>query len=132
LVGDDYDKSIVDTSGKFISDRPHFITFINSNTEHSNIIRASLEHLAHYYQGDIQFWFTNAVLDDKLAYTYEVYSDQEGAVPRSILIDTDGKAYTFPHVFPSVNVTTNWIDYKKYKSSPFQFKALARMSDMKL
>lgn len=48
-----YLESIVDANGKFIADRPFFITFINSKLPHCNMIQEGLQHLAHYYQGDI-------------------------------------------------------------------------------
>ena len=48
-----YLENIVDANGKFIADRPFFITFINSKLPHCNMIQEGLQHLAHYYQGDI-------------------------------------------------------------------------------
>lgn len=74
----------------------------------------------------------NRVLEEKMAYTYEVYGEKESFVPRSFFIDKDGVAHTFPLVLPAINTTIQWIDDKKYKNSPFRFKAPAVMSDMKL
>lgn len=96
------------------------------------MIQQSLQHLAHYYQGDIQFAYVNRVLEEKLAYAYEVYHEKEGYVPRSYFFDKDGMAYAFPIVLPAINTTIDWIEEKKYKNSPFKFKALAPMGDMKL
>lgn len=96
------------------------------------MIQESLQHLAHYYQGDIQFSYVNSVLEEKLAYTFDVYNEKDSFLPRSFLIDKDGMAYTFPMVLPAINTTTAWIDEKKYKNTPLKFKAPAIVSDMKL
>lgn len=127
-----YTKEIVDANGKFVGSRPHFVTFINSKLPHSNMIQEGLQHLAHYYQGDIQFVFINRFIEEKLSYTYEVYHERENFVPRSYFIDKDGMAYTFPLVMPALNSTIEWIDSKKYKASGFKFKAPAVLSDMKM
>ena len=50
---DYYLKEIVDGNGKIVAKKPHFVTFINSKLPHSNMIQEGLQHLAHYYQGDI-------------------------------------------------------------------------------
>ena len=49
----EYLESIIDANGKFIADRPYFVTFINSKLPHCNMIQEGLQHLAYYYQGDI-------------------------------------------------------------------------------
>jgi len=129
----DYLESVVDANGKFIADRPFFVTFINPKLPHCNMIQEALQHLAHFYQGDIQFVYVNRVIEEKLAYMYEVYHESENFVPRSFYIDNkDGMAHTFPLVLPALNTTIDWIDMKKYKNSAFKFKAPPVMTDIKM
>lgn len=129
----EYLESIIDANGKFIADRPYFVTFINSKLPHCNMIQEGLQHLAYYYQGDIQFVYVNRVLEEKLSYMFEVYHESENFVPRSFLIDNkDGVAYTFPLILPAINSTTDWIDMKKYKNTPLKFKAPPVLNDIKL
>jgi len=53
LAGEGYDQFLVDSGGKFLSDRPWFITFINAAWGQCNEAQESLQHLAHYFQGDV-------------------------------------------------------------------------------
>jgi len=132
LAGEGYDQFLVDSGGKFLSDRPWFITFINAAWGQCNEAQESLQHLAHYFQGDVQFAYVSTTLEERLAYTYEVYTEKPKFQPRSYYIDKDGMAHAFPHVFPAINTTVAWIEDKDYKNSPFRFKVLARMPEWKL
>lgn len=66
-------------------------------------------------------------LEERLKYTFEVFE-----APRSYYIDSDGMAYLFDPVLPSINETINWIDNRLYKSSPLSFKTPTRWPEWKM
>ena len=127
LSGLAYDEQVVKSSGEFIGGKPWFITFVDPDMPEASRIATSLQHLAHYYQGDIQFAVTSTVLEESLCHTYDVYES-----PRSYYIDAEGMAYLFDPVLPAINTTTSWIDENTYKQNPHSFKASARWGDIKV
>ena len=56
----------------------------------------------------------------ELAHENELFSLQYDVYepPKSYYIDTEGRAYLFEKILPSLNVTTDWIDDKHFKKSP--------------
>lgn len=90
----------------------------------------ALQDLAIHYEGKIQFSYCNIVLDEKIALAYDIPPQNQG--PFSFYIDSDGIAYNYNLVMPSLNVTTDWIDNKRYTKSPLFYKAQPQLSDLKL
>lgn len=89
----------------------------------------ALQDLAVHYQGKIQFSYCNLVHFEKIALAYDIPPLNRG--PYSFYIE-DGIAYNYNLVMPSLNVTSDWIDSKKYLQTPYQFKVPAQLSDVKL
>ena len=125
---EDYDTEVVsNTTAQFVSDRPWFISFVRPGNPESFMMSESLQDLAYYYQGEVQFAYTALDLEERLAFTFDIFD-----APRSYFIDTDGMAYLFDPVFPSINGTIDWIDNKIYKKNPHSFKAPSRWPEWKL
>lgn len=123
-----YDTKVIsNTTSQFVGERPWFISFVRPGNPESVMMSESLQELAYYYQGDVQFAYTALDLEENLAFTYDVFD-----APRSYLIDTDGMAYLFDPVLPSINATIDWLDNKLYKTSPLSFKAPTRWPDWKM
>lgn len=126
-----YEEHIFDSAkAKYIAEKPYFLTFINTKSQHVNMHSEALQDLAIHYQGKIQFSYSNIVLDEKISLAYDIPSKNNG--PFSFLIDTDGIAYNYNLVMPSLNVTSEWIDKKHYLSTPLQYKVPPQLSDLKL
>ena len=51
-------------------------------------------------------------MNERIALAYDIPPQNKG--PFSFYIDTDGTAYNYNLVMPSLNVTTEWIDKQKY------------------
>jgi hypothetical protein len=70
------------------------------------------------------------VLDEKIALAYDIPPQNRG--PFSFFIDTDGMAYNYNLVMPSLNVTSEWIDKKQFLSTPLKYKVPPQLSDLKI
>lgn len=85
----------------------------------------ALQDLAVHYDGKIQFSYCNIMNEERISLAYDVPPNNHG--PFSFYIE-DGIAYNYNLVFPSLNLTTEWIDNRKYRSSPLQYKTPPQLS----
>jgi len=106
--------------------------FVNAKYESSNFKRQVWIDLAGHYNGAIQFAVSNIVLDEKLTLTYDITTIMEEG-PRAFYIDpTTGLAHYFNSDKYDVETITEWIDKKKYESSPYKFKAPGVIGEYKI
>lgn len=104
--------------------------FVNRHDPVSDMMHQGLIKLAKHYNGDIQFGWVAFSYNEKLRMTFNVYDHH---VPRAFYIDTEGVAYAFPHIMPSFNKTSDWIDDGWYKTkSPYIAKAPPLLDDVRL
>ena len=91
LTEDMYFEKVVDKSGKVIADRPWVIIFYRPYHSASNQLKESLDKLAMYFNGGIQFAHVNEHHYPWLHNSYQVYE-----TPRAWYIDpTTNAAYFF-------------------------------------
>ena len=94
---------------------------MNAKYDTSNRHRNAVIGLADHYNGSIQVAVSNSVLDEKLSLAYDITTDlSEG--PISFYINTDGMVYYFNSKNYTVEDMSDWIDRKKFESSPYKFK----------
>jgi hypothetical protein len=70
------------------------------------------------------------MLSERVALAYDIPSQNKG--PYSFYIDTDGTAYNYNLVMPSLNTTTEWIDKQRYLSTPLKYKVPPQLSNYKI
>ena len=69
-------------------------------------------------------------MNERISLAYDIPPQNKG--PFSFYIDTDGTAYNYNLVIPSLNVTTEWIDKQKYLQTPLKYKVPPALSDYKI
>jgi len=122
-----YRKSVVDDNGKFVSDRPWFISFVRMAEQTADMNAQPLKDLAIRLDGKVQVAYVDFHCDEELRMGYDVYN-----TTRHFYIDTDGKAYSYPSPLIGGNSTTAWIEERKFRKSPFQFQAPSIPSSNKM
>jgi len=127
-----YEELIFDSSkAKFVADKPYFLMFVNAKYDTSNMHRRAMIDLAGKYNGDIQFAVSNIVLDEKLTLTYDITTIREEG-PRAFYIDKDGQVYYYNSNNFTVEDLSEWIDGKKFNSSPMKFKVPPVLGEYKI
>lgn len=64
MDGEMYDEKVVKPNGEFVAGKPWFITFVDPAMPEAKAIANSLQHLAYYFQGDIQFAITAIEMEE--------------------------------------------------------------------
>jgi len=114
MTGDMYRKEIVNDDGVNINKTPYFISFVKGTDHSANKNVMPLRTLTEIYKGDVQFVYIDSNCDEDLRMSYDVYQGS-----RHFYIDTDGQAYLYPSPLIGSNSTSEWINERKYRSSPF-------------
>lgn len=114
LTGDMYKRHIVDDNGKYVGDRPWFISFVRMTEPAAEMNAQPLKDIAMRMGGNVQFAYVDFHCDEELRMAYDVYN-----TTRHFYIDTDGKAYSYPSPLIGGNSTSAWIEERKFRSSPF-------------
>merc|ERR1711966_641923 len=60
-------------------------------------------------------------LDERISLAYDITTERKGG-PISFYIDTDGQVYYFNSNNYTVDFISDWIDRKRFQSSPQKFK----------
>ena len=105
LTGKMYDEQVVDPqTGKFVSDRPWFIQFIQPQHQYCQMMKDSLQHLAHHFNGSIQFAWVNINKEELLQLSFDAY-----IAPRSNYIHSNGISYAFDPIITGKPQTIKWL-----------------------